>query len=165
MIPISNYIFESVKVGNTAFIASNVTFAIRYFSSQSFRNAQSSEELCIDLHPGIQVDIEKLSSEKLAVKKSKLLPTNFILTQKEVILTYFQRTCFLPPMMWDKRVILEDHYPHVCSLIKPYLGRDVSSLIFFRTLYSLNVNNSPFQNHFTVMAKKSETFLAMTNFH
>ena len=135
-----------MKVGNTAFTASNVTFAIRYFSSQSFRNAQSSEELCIDLHPGIQVDIEKLSSEKLAVKKSKLLPTNFILTQREVILTYFQRTCFVPPMMWDKRVILEDHYPHVCSLIKPYLGRDVSSLIFFRTKYKQSFSK-PLYSH------------------
>ena len=54
---------------------------------------------------------------KLRIKQSNLNSKIMLLTMKNVIIKYFERTCLWPQFQY-KKIILENKFPNICSLIE-----------------------------------------------
>ena len=97
----------------------------------SFSQWNITEQICYDISPNIQMHIQRIGRRhgtilKLQRKSSLtqplldyILPNNIASTNSKstLIQQYFEKICHWPRFQF-KRIILEDSYPHICSLIE-----------------------------------------------
>ena len=97
----------------------------------SFSQWNITEQICYDISPNIQMHIQRIGGRhgtilKLQRKSSLtqplldyILPNNIASANSKstLIQQYFEKICHWPRFQF-KRIILEDSYPHICSLIE-----------------------------------------------
>ena len=100
----------------------------------SFSQWNITEQICYDISPNIQMHIQRIGGRHGTILKHQRnssltqpllldyllnLPNNIASTNSKstLIQQYFEKICHWPRFQF-KRIILEDSYPHICSLIE-----------------------------------------------